>query len=436
MTSNIILPVMASKTSRYDEDDSIEIHMTENTRSYNAGAGLLSPEAARWLAIISVILAGFIAALHVGKAVIALPQISEEFGQSLETSSWVMSTFPLIGVIGGVMAGAFVQRWGDRRLLSFGLFVIAIASLAGAFTETFFWLICTRFAEGFGFLLTVVAAPVILNRLARSNDRSIIFGAWSTFMPGGMAISLVFGPILGEWRYLWLVGAGLAGFAVVLLLLTVPALVLPEKAWHFDTLSKSVRVTLQAKSTWILALVFATYSLQFLAVSSFLPIFLMQRAGITVAAAGMISAAVVASNIIGNVLAGPLLARGAKPSILIVWCSIGMGLTGATVFLPLTPPSVAILSAFIFSAIGGLLPTTILDCAPRAVPDPAHIPLCIGLVMQGNYLGQALGPVIVGTVVAGAGWSAAAIPVVIVAMLGVVLGLFFKTNEREINHAG
>lgn len=52
-----------------------------------------------------------------------------------------------------------------------------------------------------------------------------------------------------------------------------------------------------------------------------------------------------------------------------------------------------------------------------------------------NYLGQALGPVIVGTVVAGAGWSAAAIPVVVVAALGAVLGSLFKINEKGLNHA-
>ncbi|HGM7293523.1 TPA: MFS transporter, partial [Serratia marcescens] len=54
----------------------------------------VSPAATPWLAVINVLFAGIAAALHVGKATIALPALQAEFGRSLETLSWVISAFP------------------------------------------------------------------------------------------------------------------------------------------------------------------------------------------------------------------------------------------------------------------------------------------------------------------------------------------------------
>lgn len=39
-----------------------------------------------------------------------------------------------------------------------------------------------------------------------------------------------------------------------------------------------------------------------------------------------------------------------------------------------------------------MLPTTVLATAPLASPTPSLTPLAIGWVMQGNYLGQVIGP--------------------------------------------
>lgn len=69
------------------------------------------------------------AALHVGKATIALPALQAEFGRSLETLSWVISAFPFVGVFGGIAAGLLVRRWGDRRLLALGLLIVSAAAM-------------------------------------------------------------------------------------------------------------------------------------------------------------------------------------------------------------------------------------------------------------------------------------------------------------------
>ena len=385
-----------------------------------------------WTAVVCVILAGIVAALHVGKAPIALAQMQSEFARSLESLSWMMSVFPLVGVVGGIVAGVFVQRWGDRRMLGLGLLILAGASAAGAMMHDYIWLIGSRVVEGLGFVLVVVAAPALLHRLTPPRRHNLVFGFWSVFMASGMALSMLLGPWLGDWRRLWLVDAGLA-VLMALLLVTIPAAP-HRRASTAGEVLQGIRDTLHAGQPMILALAFGAYALQFFAVLSFLPIFLMQRLSLGQGPAGTISAAVVAVNIIGNVSAGTLLSRGVRTSLLMVLTSVTTGAAGVGLFLSATPAWLAVLLAFVVSAAGGLLPPTLLACAPRAVSQPSLAPLSLGLVMQGNYLGQVLGPLVVGTIVVAAGWAAAAIPVAIAAALGIALGVLFELQQARRAH--
>ncbi|WP_164033903.1 MFS transporter [Serratia marcescens] len=361
------------------------------------------PAATPWLAVINVLFAGIAAALHVGKATIALPALEAEFGRSLEALSWVISAFPFVGVFGGIAAGLLVRRWGDRRLLALGLLIISAASFTGAALHDFSGLIVSRFVEGLGFVIVVVASPAVLNRIVAPAQRSLVFGIWSTFMPAGIAISLFFGPHLAGWQQSWQAGAALTLLAALL----------------------------RARRPLLLALMFAAYNLQFFSVMTFLPIFLMQRIGLSLAAAGGISAAAVAANIIGNLAAGLLLSRGLRAGSLLAATSLIIGVFGIGIFLPITPNALLIPLCFLFCAIAGMLPATILAATPAATPEPTLLPLSLGLVMQGNYLGQVIGPVALSAIVAAAGWAAPAWLVLAAAVSGALLALAFLSRRHK-----
>ncbi|HDV6370021.1 TPA: MFS transporter, partial [Burkholderia cepacia] len=160
-------------------------------------------------AVANVVLASIVSALHVGKATIALPSLQHEFGGSLASLSGIMSVFPFVGVFGGIAAGLLVRRWGDRRMLIAGLVILGLSSVAGASAGSFALLLATRFAEGLGFVIVVVAAPAVLNRVTPPERRNLAFGLWSTFMPAGMALSMLVGPLLGGWRNGWLAASAL-----------------------------------------------------------------------------------------------------------------------------------------------------------------------------------------------------------------------------------
>ncbi len=154
----------------------------------------------------------------------------------------------------------------------------------------------------------------------------------------------------------------------------------------------------------------------FFALFSFLPVLLMERMDISYRSAGLLSALASVVNVSGNLAAGYLLTRGAGRGSLILFASGVMGAAGLGIFLGWFEPQATFLLCLLFSAVGGLIPATLLASAPLAARETFLVPVAVGLMMQGSNLGQLLGPVVVGGVTAAFGWNAAG-PVVLLAAL-------------------
>ena len=116
---------------------------------------------------------------------------------------------------------------------------------------------------------------------------------------------------------------------------------------------------------------------------TFLPIFLMQRIGLSLAAAGGISAAAVAANIIGNLAAGLLLSRGLRAGSLLAATSLIIGIFGIGIFLPMTPNGLLIL---VFPVLRHRRHAARHHSGRHAGGDaePTLLPLSLGLVMRGT----------------------------------------------------
>lgn len=369
-------------------------------------------------AVMLVIVAGVVAALHVGKGPIALPEMQHVFDRSLAELSNILSMFAVVGVIAGMVAGILAQRFGDRRMLIVGLVILGLASLAGAIATSYAWLITTRIVEGLGFLMVVVAAPSALNRLTPPAQRSIVFGFWGTFMGIGIALSMLLGPLLNGWRQLWLLDGSLAIIIAMCVGFRVPA----ASGTHARTnVTQDVYSVLKSRPVVLLAFAFAVYNLQFFAMMSFLPSFLMQKVGLSMPQAGMASAAIVLANAAGNVLGGLSLQRGFEPTRLMMLGYILSGLLGILAFLPATPVPAVLVLCVAFSAAAGVLPATFLASAPRSAPVPTLAPMSLGLVMQGNYLGQVVAPIQTGAFLSAFGWFSVGIQIGIAAVIGVAL---------------
>jgi len=375
----------------------------------------------RWAGVGAIVGAGVVASLQVGKVIIAAPLLRQDMGLDLASIGTLTAVFSLLGVVGGIAAGGVIARFGARRMLLLGLLATALGTATGAIAPSYALLLASRVVEGLGFLMITVAGPAALQRLVSASGRDFAFALWSCYMPTGMAIAMLASQAFEHWQAVW----WCAGAAVIVSLASVAALLPAGQAAAPAPLSwRGMRQdtvdTLSAAGPVLLALSFTLYSLMFFALFTFLPVLLMDQLGLTLAQAGLYSAIASAANIVGNLGAGVLLARGWRRSTLIACASVTMGVVALLIFRSVLPAMPTFLLCVLFSAVGGLIPATLLGTAPLVAPRPALTAASVGLVMQGSNLGQVIGPVTVGGVIDRYGWSAAS-TIVLAAGLGGVL---------------
>lgn len=384
-----------------------------------------------WLAVAMVVAAGIIAALQVGKVIVSVPLLRADLGLSLSAAGWVLSIFSVLGVLGGILTGATVSRFGDRRIMLVGLWAIVCGSLAGGFASVYPLLLATRVIEGLGFLLIIIAAPDLLRRIVAPHERDRAFAIWSCFMPAGMALALLIGPLLVGWRGLWFTNAGLAALVAIAVMRTVSQGVIMQDKWSWSGLADDTLQTLKVGGPLLLAVTFGFYTLLFFALFSFLPVLLEERIGVSAALASVLTAAAIGANIIGNLTAGVLRERGVAQWKIIAVASTIMGVMGLVIFLPLLPNIAVFAACVVFSGFGGLIPAIIMGGIPTLTPSARLTPVSFGLVMQGNNLGQLIGPVTVGSVVAAMGWNAVAVFIACGAVALVLLAIALRGSFQR-----
>lgn len=271
-------------------------------------------------------------------------------------------------------------------------------------------LLGTRVLEGLGFLLIVIAAPDLINRIVATTDRDRALAIWSCFMPIGMALALLIGPFWVDWRGLWFANAGLAAIVTIAVMSFVRRRgMVQSENWSWSGLGRDTIQTITADGPLLLATTFTLYATMFFALFSFLPVLLEQRMGVSAALANVLTAAAIGANIIGNLAAGVLRERDVAQWKIITIASIIMSAAGFGIFLPILPNLAVFSACIIFSGVGGLIPAIIMGGIPTLVPSVRLSPVSFGLIMQGNNLGQLIGPAAVGGVVDAMGWNSVAV---------------------------
>jgi MFS family permease len=387
--------------------------------------------ARRWPRIWAVFLTGVAAAFLVGKAPAALPILREELDLSLFQAGLVVSMFSLVAALTGCFFGALSDRFGQLRLAIIGLVTASAAGAWGALVHSGEWLIVTRVAEGIGFFMMSVSLPGLIIRLADERTRQTAMGLWGAYLPLGAGLVLLAGGVVIStlgWRGLWLAISATYVLCLAALVWAAPA--------HRQTNSPAgagrIASVLKTPGAVMLAVVFGCYSGQYMAVTSFVPLILVERAGWALAPAAAAGAAVMVANTAGNVASGFLLDRGWQRRTLIVLAATMMAAGAVVVMAGPLPVPVRIAGAVVFSGFGGMIPGSLFAGVARHSPSPAHVSTVNGLMLQGVAIGQLVGPAVTtGLVGLGGGqWIWSLFYLLPMALLTALAGIVLGRMER------
>jgi predicted MFS family arabinose efflux permease len=358
-----------------------------------------------------VVAAGVAAALHVGKLPTALPVLRDALGVSLVQAGFLLSLVQFAGMLLGVAVGSAADGLGLKRTMASGLALLALASALGAAAPGAATLMVLRALEGLGFLLASMPAPSLIRRLVAPARVNAALGLWGAYMPLGTAIALLAGPPamqLVGWRGWWLVLAAIAAAMAIVLWRLVPADPPRGDRAQRNAWTARLRETLRRPGPWLVAWSFCVYSAQWLSVIGFLPTVYAQ-AGFAPTWAGAATALAALVNMVGNIGAGRLLQRGAKPPALLMTGFVAMA-AGALLAFSDAPGALRYAGVLAFSMVGGLVPATLFSLAVRLAPGDANVSTTVGWMQQWSSFGQFAGPPLVAWVASRAGgwqWSGA-----------------------------
>lgn len=363
-------------------------------------------------AAFAVVLGGVSAALHLGKLPPAVPALQASLGIGLVEAGFLLSLVQVASMTLGLMAGLAADTIGLRRSMLAGLLVLTVASLLGGGVgagllgdaHAVRWLLCLRALEGVGFLLAVMPGPGLIRALTPPGADKAALGLWGAYMPLGVALALLLGPVLigwGGWTDWWWALCVVSASAALWVWLAVPA----DQRRPADSgqgsakASSRLLATVGARAPWLIALTFAVYSAQWMAVIGFLPA-IYAGAGVPAAWNAVLTALAAAMNIVGNLAGGRWLQRGVAPERLLQAGFLAMALGGVAAFAQAgqgadavgLPPLLRYIAVCAFSLGGGMVPATLFLLGVRLAPGPSTVSTTVGLMQQASSLGQFLAP--------------------------------------------
>ncbi|MEU9033147.1 MFS transporter [Streptomyces sp. NPDC048383] len=159
---------------------------------------------ARW-ALVSVLAANMLVdALEVSATLVALPSVGAELGLSATGAQWLVTGFAA-GFAGLLpVGGRLVERLGRRPVYLVALLVFAVASLAGAFTDSAALLTATRVVKGCCVALTApTGLAIIVAAVPEGAARRRALSVYSFFGAAGFCAGLLLSGLLTEAGWRW-----------------------------------------------------------------------------------------------------------------------------------------------------------------------------------------------------------------------------------------
>lgn len=187
-----------------------------------------------WIPAVVVSMATFILAMDVALIPVALPTINQDLHPTFEQTQWIVSAYNLTDMGSLLASGPLADRYGRRRVMTFGLTVLLVGYLVCGLSDGPLLLLVGRAIEGVGAGAVLTPGVAILSHEFRGKERGTAFAMWGVAIGFGTAV----GPVISgfwvdaiSWRWIFLMNV-----PVVVALAVATLLWLSES--HGDTKSQ------------------------------------------------------------------------------------------------------------------------------------------------------------------------------------------------------
>jgi len=156
---------------------------------------------------------------------VALPALQADLGATVTDVQWVVEAYALLFSALLLVGGSLGDRYGRRRVYALGIVLFTAASALCGLAPGVRFLIAARALQGVGAALLVPGSLALIAATFPERERGRAIGTWSGFS----AMTAALGPALGGWlidhagwRWAFFLNLPLAVAALVLLFAHVP----------------------------------------------------------------------------------------------------------------------------------------------------------------------------------------------------------------------
>ncbi|MEK5468881.1 MFS transporter [Paenibacillus sp. FSL R7-0210] len=139
---------------------------------------------------------------------IVLPTISKQFELSPSQVSWVITSYMIVYAVGAVTFGKLTEKYRLKNLLTYGLLLFVLGSMAGVAATEYWMIIAGRVIQAAGASVIPAMAMIIPIRYFSPEKRGRALGTSAI----GIALGTALGPIIAgmvisawSWRILFLI---------------------------------------------------------------------------------------------------------------------------------------------------------------------------------------------------------------------------------------
>ncbi|MES4902217.1 MULTISPECIES: MFS transporter [unclassified Streptomyces] len=401
---------------------------------------------AYWWHFALIYLSGVMAATSIGRITPVSIDLEKDLGLSLGQVGLVASSVTAVAAVLGLAVSVALRPLDPRRALIGGLVVMGLAGLLVSRAGGFPLLLGGRLVESVGYVVVVIAAPVLILGLGDDGRRTVALAIWGTFMPVGLALGAFGGGLLSAgfgWRESLMVAAA-ATLVTAAAALRLPGAGARESGPDgAGPASRSAATESRdgdgagdegrarsgdrrARARGLarpvaLGAGFATISATIVTFVALYPTYLHDEFDVPTAAAGTLTGSVSFAGVAGGFAASVLLRRGARMKYLFT-AALLMPVGAFAAFGSTGGLGISMTSAVLIAVTNELVVATVFAALPLVVRTSADVGVANGLVAQLGSVGSLAGPPLVGLVVTAAdGWWAVGPTLLAGCAVGVVL---------------